>query len=168
MAVLFRKHYRLSNLADKNSAKRVYPTITYKYSNPAKLKEVAQAISAMSGVSEGNSYSVLKDFRTYLKKTLLAGRIVNIDGLGYFFLAAQSKGADKAEDFTSSDITALRICFRANSDIRIVASGTTRSDGLVLKDVDRINNTDDGGSGDGGSDGGDSGSDGDKGENPLG
>ncbi|MEL5891941.1 HU family DNA-binding protein [Bacteroides sp. GD17] len=168
MAVLFRKHYRLSNLADKNSAKKVYPTITYKYSNPAKLKEVAQAISAMSGVSEGNSYSVLKDFRTYLKKTLLAGRIVNIDGLGYFFLAAQSKGADKAEDFTSSDITALRICFRANSDIRIVASGTTRSDGLVLKDVDRINNTDDGGSGDGGSDGGDSGSDGDQGENPLG
>ena len=168
MAVLFRKHYRLSNLADKNSAKKVYPTITYKYSNPAKLKEVAQAISAMSGVSEGNSYSVLEDFRTYLKKTLLAGRIVNIDGLGYFFLAAQSKGADKAEDFTSSDITALRICFRANSDIRIVASGTTRSDGLVLKDVDRINNTDDGGSGDGGSDGGDSGSDGDQGENPLG
>ena len=168
MSLLFRKHYRLSNLADKNSAKKVYPTITYKYSNPAKLKEVAQAISAMSGVSEGNSYSVLKDFRTYLKKTLLAGRIVNIDGLGYFFLAAQSKGADKAEDFTSSDITALRICFRANSDIRIVASGTTRSDGLVLKDVDRINNTDDGGSGDGGSDGGDSGSDGDQGENPLG
>ena len=155
-------------MTDKNSAKKVYPTITYKYSNPAKLKEVAQAISAMSGVSEGNSYSVLKDFRTYLKKTLLAGRIVNIDGLGYFFLAAQSKGADKAEDFTSSDITALRICFRANSDIRIVASGTTRSDGLVLKDVDRINNTDDGGSGDGGSDGGDSGSDGDQGENPLG
>lgn len=164
MAVLFRKHARLSNLADKNSAKKVYPTITYKYSNSAKLKEVAREISAMSGVSEGNSYSVLKDFRTYLKKTLLAGRIVNIDGLGHFFLAAQSKGTDKAEDFTSSDITALRICFRANSDIRIVSSGTTRSDGLVLKDVDRINNAGDNGS----SDGGGSGSDGDQNENPLG
>lgn len=68
MAILFRKHARLSNLADKNSAKKVYPTITYKYSNSAKLKEVAQEISTMSGVSEGNSYSVLKDFRTYLKK----------------------------------------------------------------------------------------------------
>ncbi len=164
MAVLFRKHSRLSNLADKDSAKKVYPTITYKYSNPAKLKEVAREISTMSGVSEGNSYSVLKDFRTYLKKTLLAGRIVNIDGLGHFFLSAQSKGTDKAEDFTSSDITALRICFRANSDIRIVASGATRSDGLVLKDVDRINDT----TGNSGSDGGGSGSDGDLDENPMG
>ncbi len=164
MTVLFRKHTRLSNLADKDSAKKVYPTITYKYSNSAKLKEVAREISAMSGVSEGNSYSVLKDFRTYLKKTLLAGRIVNIDGLGHFFLAAQSKGTDKAEDFTSSDITALRICFRANSDIRIVSSGSTRSDGLVLKDVDRINDADGNGSGEGGG----SGSDGDENENPLG
>lgn len=164
MTVLFRKHTRLSNLADKNSAKKVYPTITYKYSNSAKLKEVAREISAMSGVSEGNSYSVLKDFRTYLKKTLLAGRIVNIDGLGHFFLAAQSKGTDKAEDFTSSDITALRICFRANSDIRIVSAGATRSDGLVLKDVDRINNADGNGSGEGGGPG----SDGDENDNPLG
>ena len=161
MTVLFRKHTRLSNLADKDSAKKVYPTITYKYSNSAKLKEVAREISAMSGVSEGNSYSVLKDFRTYLKKTLLAGRIVNIDGLGHFFLAAQSKGTDKAEDFTSSDITALRICFRANSDIRIVSAGATRSDGLVLKDVDRINNADGNGSGEGGGLG-------DENDNPLG
>lgn len=166
MAVLFRKHERLSNFADQNSAKKVYPTITYKYSNPAKLREVAQEISTMSGVSEGNSYSVLKDFRTYLKKTLLAGRIVNIDGLGHFFLAAQSKGTDKAEDFTSSDITALRICFRANSDIRIIASGTTRSDGLVLKDVDRINGNGGSASGEGGSGGSEG--DGNQGENPLG
>ena len=49
--------------------------------------------------------------------------------------------------------------FRANSDIRIIASGATRSDGLVLKDVDRINGSD-------GSDGSDGG--GDQGENPLG
>ena len=54
MAILFRKHERLSKLADQNSPKKVYPTITYKYSNPAKLKEVAKEISAMSGVSEGN------------------------------------------------------------------------------------------------------------------
>ncbi|ADV42718.1 DNA-binding protein [Bacteroides helcogenes] len=165
MTVLFRKHYRLSNLSDKTSVKRVYPTITYKYSNPAKLKEVSKDISTISGVTEGICYSVLKDFRSYLKKTLLAGRIVNIDGLGYFFLAAQSKGTDTAEKFTSNDITALRICFRANSDIRIVTSGATRSDGLVLKDVDRINSTEDI-SDEGGNAGGSSGAD--ENENPLG
>ena len=44
-----------------------------------------------------------------------------------------SKGAGKAEDFIGSDITALRICFWVNSDIRITASGTTRIEGLALK-----------------------------------
>ena len=64
---------------------------------------------------------------------------VNIEGLGYFFLAAQSKGAAKMEDFTAQDITGLRICFRANNDIRLHTGAATRSDGLKLKDVDRIN-----------------------------
>ena len=45
----------------------------------------------------------------------------------------EDKGAGKAEDFIGSDITALRICFWVNSDIRITASGTTRTEGLALK-----------------------------------
>lgn len=165
MTILYRKHYRLADLTDKDSAKKVFPIITYKYTTPANLKEVAKEISQTSGVTEGNAYSVLKDFRTLLRKTLLGGRTVNIDGLGYFYLAAKSKGTDTAEAFTSTDITGLRICFRANSDIRLVASGSTRSDGLTFKDVDRINSDSSANEG-GGTTGGGSG--GDDNENPLG
>lgn len=95
---------------------------------------------------------------------MLSGRSVNIDGLGYFYLAAKSKGTEKAEDFTANDITGLRICFRANSDIRLVAAGATRSDGLSFKDVDRIQ----GGSIGGDNSGNGGGSDGGEEENPLG
>lgn len=138
MAVLFRKVLRLSNPTDKSSVKKVYPVVTYKYSNPATLGEFAKEIGSNSGVSEGESISVLKDFRTLLKKTLLAGRPVNIEGLGYFYLAAQSKGAEKMEEFTAQDITGLRICFRAHNEIRLHTAVGTRSDGLTLKDIDRI------------------------------
>ena len=165
MAILFRKHARLSNLMDESSPKKVYPVITYEYSNAADLNEVAREISSNSGVSEGESISVLKDFRTLLKKMLLSGRAVNVDGLGYFYLAAKSKGTDKAEDFTANDITGLRICFRANSDIRLVASGSTRSDGLKFKDVDRIN---DNNPSDNSDDDNHGGSAGDENDNPLG
>ena len=99
------------------------------------LKQIAKKISRLSGVSEGVVNSVLKDFRTELKEELLLGRSVNIDGLGFFYLAARSKGADTAETFTANDITG----FRANKEIRITANGSTRSEGLSLKDVDRIN-----------------------------
>lgn len=139
MAVLFRKVLRSSDPTNKSSVKKVYLVVTYKYDNAATLGEFAKEISGNSGVSEGETISVLKDFRALLKKTLLTGRSVNIEGLGYFFLAAQSKGAAKMEDFTAQDITGLRICFRANNDIRLHTGAATRSDGLKLKDVDRIN-----------------------------
>ena len=61
------------------------------------------------------TYSVLKDFRTLLWKTLLSGCLVNIAGLGYFYLTVQGKGTEKVEDFTVADISGLRVCFRTNN-----------------------------------------------------
>lgn len=153
MAVLFRKVLRLSDPTNKDSVKKVYPVVTYKYGNPGSLDEFAKEISSNSGVSEGETISVLKDFRTLLKKTLLGGRSVNIEGLGFFFLAAQSKGSDTMEEFTAQNITGLRICFRAHNEIRLYTGTATRTDGLKLKDIDRIYADDEEpGSGDGGGD----------------
>ena len=110
MSILYKKVWRLLNPLDKKSAKKVYPVITYKYGVAMDLKQIAKKISRLSGVSEGVVNSVLKDFRTELKEELLLGRSVNIDGLGFFYLAARSKGADTAETFTANDITGLRVC----------------------------------------------------------
>lgn len=104
MAIRFRKVTRLVNPMDKESETRTYPQILYKYDHPATLQEFAKEISAQAGVSEGETIGVLKDFRTLLRKTLLMGRSVNIEGLGYFFLSAHSKGTEKMEDFTAADI----------------------------------------------------------------
>lgn len=88
MAIRFKRILRFSDPTDKSSVKRTYPIISYKYDTSVTLKEVAQEISGNSGVSEGETISVLKDFRTLLRKTLLTGRSVNIDGIGYFYLSA--------------------------------------------------------------------------------
>ena len=80
MAILFKKITRPSDLSDKNSPKKTYPQITYQYSSAATLDEIAKEISSNAGVSEGETISVLKDFRTLLKKLLLTGRTVNING----------------------------------------------------------------------------------------
>lgn len=152
MAIRFRRVQRLCDPTNKDLGKKVYPSISYQYDTPATLEEFAKEISITSGTSEGTSFSVLKDFRTLLRKKLLAGRSVNIKGLGYFFLSAQSKGAAKMEDFTMADIIGLRICFRANSDIRLFTGTSTRSDGLQFKDLDHIKGTD--ANPDGGNEGG--------------
>lgn len=168
MAIRFRRVQRLCDPTNREAGKKVYPSISYQYDTSATLDEFAKEISSASGVSEGETISVLKDFRTLLRKTLLAGRSVNIKGLGYFYLSAQSKGTEKAEDFTVADISGLRICFRANSDIRLFTGTATRSDGLRFKDLDHINESnaivDDSGSEDNGS--GDDGEGGAGGEAP--
>ena len=148
MAIRFKRVQRLCDPTNKEAGKKVYPVISYQYDTSATLDEFAKEISSTSGVSEGETISVLKDFRTLLRKTLLSGRSVNIKGLGYFFLSAQSKGTEKAEDFTVSDISGLRVCFRANSDIRLFTGTSTRSDGLKFN----INDSSiiDGDSGEGG------------------
>ena len=139
MAIRFKRVQRLCDPTNKEAGKKVYPVISYQYDTSATLDEFAKEISSTSGVSEGETISVLKDFRTLLRKTLLSGRSVNIKGLGYFFLSAQSKGTEKAEDFTVSDIS-------------LFTGTSTRSDGLKFKDLDHINDSSiiDGGSGEGG------------------
>ena len=98
MTILYRKHYRLTDLSDKNSAKKAFPTITYEYGQAATLTEVAKEISGNSGVSEGETISVLKDFRTLLRKLLLSGRSVNI---GIFLPLCQKQRYGKSGRFYS-------------------------------------------------------------------
>ena len=152
MAIRFKRVQRLCDPTNKEAGKKVYPVISYQYDTSATLDEFAKEISSTSGVSEGETISVLKDFRTLLRKTLLGGRSVNIAGLGYFFLAAQSKGTEKPEDFTVADISGLRVCFRANSDIRLFTGTSTRSDGLKFKDLDHISDAKTNGDGTNGGD----------------
>ncbi len=92
MAIRFRRVSRLCDPTNKEAGKKVYPVISYQYDTSATLDEFAKEIASASGVSEGETISVLKDFRTLLRKTLLGGRSVNISGLGYFYLSAQRKG----------------------------------------------------------------------------
>ena len=73
MAIRFRRVSRLCDPTNKELGKKVYPVISYQYDTSATLKEIAKEISSNSGVSEGETISVLKDFRTLLRKTLLAG-----------------------------------------------------------------------------------------------
>lgn len=92
-----------------------------------------------------------------------AGRSVNISGL----VSAQSKGAETAEDFTVADISGLRICFCANSDIRLQTGGAARINSLKFKDLDHINKDSDGnGNNSDIDDSGDKGDLGDGGESP--
>lgn len=163
MTIRYHKIKRRLVPSDETSEMRVFPVVTYKYGKAADLKEVAKKIAKQSILGEGEVYNMLKYFCSMLQDILLEGRQVNIDGLGYFSLALQGQGAVSAEEFTTNDISGLRICFRAHNDIRIHNGATTRTDGLDFLDVDKVNGETTSGTDDTGSDGEDGGQSG----NPL-
>ena len=78
----------------------------------------------------------MKDFRTLLRKTLLGGRSVNIAGLGYFYLSAQSKGTEKAEDFT--DVYKRQTY--ANADALILKDSESNTLGKLLTPTFTVRN----------------------------
>ena len=67
MAIRFRRVSRLCDPTNKEAGKKVYPVISYQYDTSATLDEFAKEIASVSGVSEGETISVLKDFRTLLR-----------------------------------------------------------------------------------------------------
>lgn len=138
MTIRYRKIKRHAQPADLSSEIRVYPVVTYKYARAATLSEVAKKIAKQSILGEGEVYNLLKYFCSLLQEILLEGRQVNLDGFGYFFLALQGNGAETEEEFTTNDITGIRICFRAHNNIRIHNGATTRTEGLDFLDVDKI------------------------------
>ncbi len=69
----------------KKQERKVYPVISYQYDTSATLDEFAKEIASASGVSEGETISVLKDFRTLLRKTLLVWSFGEYRRSGIFF-----------------------------------------------------------------------------------
>ena len=138
MSIRFRKIRRKLNPLDTQSEERIFPVVTYKYDRAATLSELSAKIAQQSVLGKGEVYNVLIYFCSQLQDTLLAGRQVNVEGLGCFFLSLQGKGAESEEDFTTNDITGIRICFRAHNDIRIHNGATTRTEGLEFLDVDNV------------------------------
>lgn len=136
MAIRFRKVCRPAD-PRMPEVKKFYPVISYRLDIPADLREVAQELSVVSGVSEGACYSILKDFPVLVRKALLSGRSVNLEGLGFFYLSARSAGKEHAADLSFRDIEELHVCFRADNDIRLGTRGYRRSQGLSFINLDR-------------------------------
>ena len=59
MAIRFKRVQRLCDPTNKEAGKKVYPVISYQYDTSATLDEFAKEISSTSGVSEGETISVL-------------------------------------------------------------------------------------------------------------
>lgn len=129
MSVIYKAIKRKSNPFVAASPEKFYPQIVT-LGSKVNLKFIAERMHENSSLTTGDIKSVIQNFVEKLKEQLLEGKTVNIEGLGVFLLSAQSKGEETAEELTADSIDGVRICFRANKELKLQKNATRVSEKL--------------------------------------
>lgn len=105
------------NLLKPSEAPKFYASA--KADGEVSFKALAKEIaSAGSTVSDSDMLAVLNDLTKILIKHLADGKIVRLGDFGSFQVSVSSNGAETAEKFNASHITANKIQFRPGSDLK--------------------------------------------------
>lgn len=80
---------------------------------PINTDQVADELAAISTVSRGDTYAVVKNLGTVLGRFMAQGRTVKVDGLGTFFYTADAigQGVDTPQEVTATQINGVHIRF---------------------------------------------------------
>lgn len=90
--------------------------------NPVTLGEVAEAISNQSTVTLHDCKAVLSALQEQIALNLRNGNSVRLGDLGSFHPVIKSSGALSADEFSTSHIKGLKVCFNMSSPMRYMLS----------------------------------------------
>jgi predicted histone-like DNA-binding protein len=89
---------------------------------PVTLNEVAEAISNQSTVTLHDCKAVLSALQEQIAMQLRNGNSVRLGDLGSFRAVLKCRGANTMEDFTSANITGVKVAFIMSSPMRYMLS----------------------------------------------
>ena len=124
------------------------------------IDSLAQEIESIGSLSVEDVSHVMKSFVRAMKKVLVAGNKVKVDGLGIFYTTLTCPGVEQEKDCTVKNITRINLRFKVDNSLRLANDSTATTRGGEKKSVAGGNGgdgSDDDGKGDGGEPGGGSG-----------
>ncbi len=113
-----------SVVARKNPAKKEEPSKYYAVAQSTGVldfEEMCEAITGRTTCTETDVRAALAGIIYEANRALKAGRIVRLGDLGSLQMGISSKGAEKAEDFTSSLIRKTHVIFRPGKSLTNMA-----------------------------------------------
>lgn len=133
MGVPFKKIVR-KDPRNVSSAGKFYPQLVT-LGNSATLDSIAFLMKEKSSLTLGDIKSVLTNFVEAMRTALYNGQSVNIQDFGVFSLSARTKGVETEEDCTAKNILAVKINFRASSNVRPNLTSTRAGEKLEFIDI---------------------------------
>ena len=134
------------------------------------IETLAREIESIGSLSVEDVSHVMKSFVRAMKKVLVAGDKVKVDGLGIFYTTLTCPGVEQEKDCTVKNIERVNIRFKVANTLRLVndSNASTRggANNITFELVSEDGNSSGGNSGGGntGGDGGDGGIE----DDPLG
>ncbi|KAA6346931.1 hypothetical protein EZS27_005565 [termite gut metagenome] len=129
MAVLVKRYLRNKVIGDKTSPMLYHLKQVPGSSEIQTIESIARDIEAMGALSAEDVTHVTKSFVRELRKVLLRGDKVKVDGLGIFFLTFYSAGVENEKDCTVKTINRVNIRFRVDNTLRLVNDSTATTRG---------------------------------------
>lgn len=118
------------------------------------IRSLASDIETIGSLSVEDVVHVMTSFVRSMKKVLVAGNKVKVDGLGIFYTTLTCPGVELAKDCTVKNITRVNIRFKVDNSLRLAndSTATTRGgDNNVLFELVGDGQTSTGGGSQGGS-----------------
>ncbi len=81
-------------------------------------REIGERIALKSSLTAGDVVSTLIQLPKEIADELKMGRTVTFEGLGTFYVAVSSEGAETPEECTPRTIRSHRVCFRADEKLK--------------------------------------------------
>jgi predicted histone-like DNA-binding protein len=130
------------------------------------IESLAREIESIGSLSVEDVEHVMQSFVRSMKKVLVAGNKVKVDGLGIFYTTLTCPGVELEKDCTVRNIKKVNIRFVPDKALRLVngTNATTRSLANVSFALEKPEDKEDGSSSGGSGEGGGGNLD----ENPLG
>lgn len=129
------------------------------------IETLAREIESIGSLSVEDVAHVMQSFVRSMKKVLVAGNKVKVDGLGIFYTTLTCPGVEKEKDCTVKSISRVNLRFKVDNSLRLVNDSVASTRGgennMIFELLSPKKKTpggsgsgDEGGSGDGSGDGG--------------
>lgn len=129
MAVPVKRYQRRQLMGDATSPLLYYLKQESGSFKTSDIESIAREIETTGALSAEDVTHTMKAFVRQLRKSLVEGNKVKVDGLGTFYITFRSTGTEKEKECTVKNIRKVNIRFAVDNTLRLVndSIATTRS-----------------------------------------
>lgn len=96
------------------------------------IESLAREIESIGSLSVEDVEHVMQSFVRSMKKVLVAGNKVKVDGLGIFYTTLTCPGVEQEKDCTVRNITRVNLRFKVDNSLRLANDSTATTRGGII------------------------------------